>query len=171
VRRRIAWVTLVAVAVCAAATASAGATTLLRLDGIGPLKLGMTRSAATHTGWLSDEGKGCPLGGPPIPVTYQFTGSLAPRGIEGSAQFDHGKLTNLSFSKGVRTANGVQVGSLLTRMASAYRSDGFKVRSHYLDTFGGTFVDVSKGRRQVIGAFGTHRRVEAIALRAVPVCE
>ncbi len=47
--------------------------TLLRLDGNGPLKLGLDRAAAVCTGWLTHRSSGCPLGGTP-PVTYGLSG-------------------------------------------------------------------------------------------------
>ncbi|HEX6621927.1 MAG TPA: hypothetical protein VF024_19845, partial [Solirubrobacteraceae bacterium] len=90
----------------APATAAGGpATTVLRLDGIGPLHLGMTRAAALGTGWLAGRRPGCPLGGTP-PITYRFTGAKAPKGIKGSMEFVNGRLSTMSFTRGVRTTTG-----------------------------------------------------------------
>ena len=106
-------------------TASA-ATTVLRLDGVGPLKLGMKRSEALRTGWLSARGTGCELGGPPLPITYRLGGSSAPSGLRGVAEFRRHRLRNLSFTRGVRTARGVRVGrTTYRRMVKRYRGDGF----------------------------------------------
>src|SRR5512133_214839 len=76
-----------------ASAAGASSTAVLRIDGIGPLHLGMTRTAALATGWLGQRGSGCELGGRPFPITYRFTGRKAPHGIAGVAEFQHNKLT------------------------------------------------------------------------------
>jgi hypothetical protein len=166
------WVTLVAVAMCAASTASAGATTLLRLDGIGPLKLGMTRQAAVATGWLAHRGRGCPLGGTP-PITYRVDGARAPRVVKGDVEFSQGRLTTMAFTAGVRTAAGVQFGyTTPTRMAARYRAlRGFRVTSSYEEIFAGTFVSVSRGDTAVLGGFAAGSRITTLAIPAVPVCE
>lgn len=144
----------------------------LRLDGIGPLRLGMRSDAALRTGWLARRGRGCELGGPPIPVTYRLTGPRAPGGIDGFAEFRFGRLRNLSFRGGVRTALGVVPGSTTKRrMAGLYRSAGFAVRSQFVDTFAGTFVTVARGRRQVLGGFATRGIVRTIGIPYVPTCE
>src|SRR4051794_32653470 len=105
---------LAAATVCSAAlllilAVPAGAVTTLRLGGIGPLELGMKRSAALATGWLGNRGTGCELGGDPLPITYRFTGPSAPRGLVGTAEFRRHRLRNLAFSRGVRTGRGVRV--------------------------------------------------------------
>src|SRR3954468_1395801 len=88
-------------------------TTVVRLDGIGPLHLGMARSAALATGWLAERRPGCPLGGTP-PITYRLTGPKAPGAIRGSAEFENHRLRTLSFTRGVRTSTGVTVGRTTT---------------------------------------------------------
>jgi hypothetical protein len=87
--------------------ASATSTTVLRLDGMGPLHLGMTRSHGLATGWLAGRATGCELAGPPLPITYRFTGAKAPRGIVGVAHFDGNRLSVLFFARSVRTSTGV----------------------------------------------------------------
>jgi hypothetical protein len=155
-----------------ASGAGAGATTLLRLDGIGPLKLGMTQAAAVRTGWLGGRSTGCPLGGPPLPISYRFIGTRAPNGIRGTAEFTNGRLSNLAFTRGVHTATGVTVGSTpIANMVAGYRGAGLRASSRYDATFAGTFVTVRRGRRDVIGGFGEHRVVTLLALRVVQVCE
>ncbi|WP_354701960.1 hypothetical protein DSM112329_02305 [Paraconexibacter sp. AEG42_29] len=156
----------------AQARAAGSAPTVLRLDGIGPLKLGMSRAAAVKTGWLSGRGTGCPLGGTPLPVTYALDGKGAPAPISGTAQFDGGKLTILTFSKGVRTGNGTAPGrTTTTQMAARYRTAGFKVRAERSELFGGTFVQASRGDVPVIGGFARGKVVQELALPSVPVCE
>jgi hypothetical protein len=155
-----------------AGQAGAASTATLRLDGIGPLKLGMTRTAAVRTGWLSNRGTGCELGGPPLPITYRLKGSEAPKGVTGVAEFNGGKLTHLSFTKGVRTATGVVLGTTTTaQMVSRYRNAGYMAKAQYSGVFEGTFVDVKKGSRQVIGGFGTGKTVTTLAIPAVRVCD
>jgi hypothetical protein len=163
---------LAGAALWAPANAAGGpATTVLRLDGIGPLQLGMTRTAAVATGWLAGRSSGCPLGGTP-PITYRFTGAQAPKGITGSAEFADGRLTTLSFTRGVRTSTGVTVGRTTTvRMVARYRAAGFTAAARFDRTFQGTFVRVRRHGRDVVGGFGEGSVVTIVALPAVPVCE
>jgi hypothetical protein len=156
----------------ATAPATAASVTTLRLDGIGPLKLGMTRTAAVRTGWLSNRGTGCELAGPPLAITYRLDGAAAPAGLAGSAEFNGGKLTSLSFVKGVRTAAGVVVGTTTTaQMVSRYRAKGYRAKATFSPTFGATFVDVTKNGRHVIGGFATGKVVTDLAIPRIQVCE
>jgi hypothetical protein len=170
---------LAAAAAFAAATAlvpaapAGAATTRLRLDGIGPLRLGTTRTAAVATGWLANRRGGCPLESP-APIDYRFSGPNAPRGLHGSAEFRGGRLRGLSFTGGVRTATGVTVGRTTTaRMVARYRRAGFAASARFDSTFGGTFVRVRRrpGGVDVIGGFARRRTVTVLAIPAVPVCE
>lgn len=159
--------------------ARAAATTLLRLDGIGPLRLGMKRAVALRTGWLARRAPGCELGGPPLPITYQLTGARAPAGIVGTAEFNgtSGKLTSLSFRRGVRTATGVVAGqTTATGMVNRYRDAGFSARAQFVDVFAGTFVTVRRGGKQVIGGFArgrasARRPLAQLGIPFVPTCE
>jgi hypothetical protein len=172
-RRLIVRATALALAaVVAAPAASAGATTVLHLDGIGPLRLGMSRTDAVATGWLANRARGCELASP-RPITYRFTGRRAPSGLRGTAQFERGRLTSLSFTRGVRTAAGVRVRRTTTaRMVARYRALGFLASARFDPTFQGTFVRVRRRNgRQVLGAFAPGRRITSIAVPAVPVCE
>jgi hypothetical protein len=151
--------------------ASPASTTVLRLDGIGPLHLGMTRTAALATGWLAGRRAGCPLGGTP-PITYRFTGAKAPKQTKGSAEFADGRLTALSFTRGVRTSTGVTVGRTTTaRMVARYRAAGFTASARFVSTFQGTFVRVRRHGRDVVGGFGEGSVVTIVAIPTVPVCE
>lgn len=148
--------------------------TPLRLDGIGPLKLGMDRAAAVGTGWLADRSTGCPLGGPPLPVTYRFAGTRAPGGIDGTAEFSRNRLRVMSFRSGVRTATGVVPGrTAWATMVKRYRNAGYRVSARYVATFRGTFVSVKRkrGGRQVLGAFAPRRTIETLGVPYVPTCE
>ncbi len=170
-RKRFVFPALLGCLLFAPAT-SAGATTTLRLDGVGPLKLGMKATAARQTGWLADRRPGCELGGPPLPVTYRLTGRRAPGGIRGVAEFNRGRLTGLSFSRGVRTAAGVTVGvTTAARMVARYRAAGFSASARYDATFQGTFTNVRRGTRNVLGGFGEGAVVSFLAIPSVPVCE
>ena len=166
-------IALVGAALLAPASASrASSTAVLRLDGIGPLHLGMTRTAAVATGWLGQRGSGCELGGRPFPITYRFTGAKAPHGIAGVAEFRHDELTDLSFTRGVRTSTGVTVGRTTTkRMVTRYRQAGFGVSARFEEVFQGTFVTVKRGGDQVVGGFGEHGVVTIVAIPAIAVCE
>jgi hypothetical protein len=147
------------------------ATTVLRLDGIGPLQLGMTRTAALATGWLAGRRFGCPLGGTP-PITYRFTGPKAPRAIMGSVEFANNRLSTMSFTRGVRTSTGVTVGrTTAARMVARYRAAGFTASARFESTFQGTFVRVRRHGRDVVGGFADSSAVTIVAIPAVSVCE
>jgi hypothetical protein len=151
--------------------ASPASTTVLRLDGIGPLHLGMTRTAALATGWLASRSPGCPLGGTP-PITYRLTGAKAPRAIKGSVEFADNRLSTMSFTAGVRTSTGVTVGrTTAARMVARYRAAGFTASASFVSTFQGTFVRVRRHGRDVVGGFGAGSVVTLVAIPAVPVCE
>jgi hypothetical protein len=154
-----------------ATEAGAASTTVVRLDGVGPLHLGMTRSAALATGWLAERRPGCPLGGRP-PITYRLTGPQAPRTIRGSAEFENHRLSTLSFTRGVRTSTGVTVGrTTAARMVARYRTAGFTASARFESTFQGTFVRVRRHGRDVVGGFADASVVTIIAIPAVSVCE
>lgn len=163
---------LTGAALWAPATAAGGpATTVVRLDGIGPLHLGMTRSAAVATGWLAGRNSGCPLSGRP-PITYRFDGAKAPRALEGSVEFADDRLTEMSFTGGVRTSTGVTVGrTTAARMVARYRAAGFAASARVDSTFGGTFVRVRRHGHDVVGAFADADAVTIVAIPAVSVCE
>ena len=169
-RRRTSGLVVVLLCLLGPASTAGAATTLLRLDGIGPLKLGMTRAAAVKTGWLADRAPGCELASP-RPITYLFTGPKAPGNLRGSAQFDRGRLSVVSFSRGVRTRVGVRIGAPTARMVSKYRAAGFAASSMFSPVFAGTFVSVKRGGRQVLGAFAKGGHVKNLAVPAVQVCE
>jgi hypothetical protein len=155
-----------------AAPAVGAAPVTLRLNGIGPLKLGMTRAAAVSTGWLAHRGTGCELGGKPFPVTYRLSGAKAPNGVSGTAQFVQGRLQVLSFSKGARTRAGVAVGQTTTgRMVNAYRQAGFSASARFDPVFGGTFVTVKRHARNVIMGFAQHGVVISLGIPFIPVCD
>ena len=171
-RKRFAFSVLLGCLLFAPATSAGATPTTLRLDGIGPLKLGMRVTAARQTGWLADRRTGCPLGGPPLPVTYRLIGRRAPDGIRGIAEFNRGRLTGLSFTRGVRTAAGVTVGvTSSARMVARYRAAGFGASARYEGTFQGTFTNVRRGTRNVLGGFGEGAIVSLLAIPSVPVCE
>lgn len=163
---------LVGAALWTPATAAGGpATTVLRLDGIGPLHLGMTRTAAVATGWLAGRSPGSPLSGTP-PITYRFTGAKAPRAIKGTAEFAGNRLTALSFTRGVRTSTGVTVGrTTAARMVARYRAAGFTASARFESTFQGTFVRVRRHGHDVVGGFADAGAVTIVAVPTVSVCE
>jgi hypothetical protein len=164
--------TLVALFALVVPAAASTKPALLRLDGLGPLKLGMTPTAALNTGWLAHKGTGCPLGGPPVPVTYRVNGRKAPAGISGNVEFANGKLADMSFSSGVRTATGVVVGkSTVGQMLSSYRHAGFAAASRFDATFGGTFVTVKRHGKAVLQGFAPKKTIQTLAIPAIQGCE
>lgn len=163
-------VAVVAGAIGVPTAASAAQPTTLRLDGVGPLRLGMTRASAVRTGWLSHRSSGCEVASP-VPVTYRLDGAKAPKALNGSAEFSRGRLRTLTFGGGVRTTVGVRVGSTSADLLSRYRAAGFTATSRYEELFEATFLTVKRERRQVLGALSTNGRVTQLALPAVLVCE
>jgi hypothetical protein len=154
------------------AGATASASTLLRLDGIGPLKLGMTRTAAVGTGWLAHRGRGCELGGPPIPITYRLAGRRAPSGLAGSVQFDRGRLRNVTVTAGARTAVGVRVGrTTAVGMGRLYHRAGFAAHVHADSVFQTTFVDVTRAGRFAIQGATTGPKVTVLGVPTLELCE
>ncbi|MCW2783457.1 MAG: hypothetical protein JWR35_3908 [Marmoricola sp.] len=163
---------LLALALALGVTAPAQGATLVRLNGVGPLKLGMSRMAALDTGWLSNKKPGCELAGPPRPVDYDLAGSQAPDGLEGGIEFTGGKATNMAFTAGVRTSAGVVPGKTTwAGMVRRYRDAGAHASARYIDTFGGTFVTVKLDGTQVMGGFADKKIVTVIGIPFVPVCE
>jgi hypothetical protein len=178
VKLRTGVVAITIVLLVAAAGAARSRQALLALNGVGPLRLGMSKVAAVGTGWLAQPHSGCPLGGKPYPVTYQLSGSRAPKGIAGVATFDRGKLTDLSFTAGVRTAAGVQPGTTTVNgMKAAYGKPPFHATSNYEDTFGATFVFVFKanGSEPVISGTATGKGgakvIGQLGIPDVPTCD
>jgi hypothetical protein len=152
-------------------TASA-ATTVLRLDGVGPLKLGMKRSEALATGWLSARGTGCELGGPPLPITYRLGGPGAPSGLRGVAEFRRHRLRNLSFTRGVRTARGVSVGRTThRRMVARYRKRWLQRVGRVRRCLSRNVRDRPARRARRARRFANGRVVSALAVPSVPACE
>jgi hypothetical protein len=151
----------------------------VRLDGIGPLRLGMRLRAALATRWIAQRGRGCELAGPPLPITYQLSGPSAPAGVRAIATFDGSskKLTSLAFMRGVRTATGVVVGrTTATGMANSYRAAGFAARASFDSVFGGTFATVRRSGHIVIMGFArgrpsARRAISILGIPFVPVCE
>ena len=162
---------VLAVASCVLATSAMGAETTMTLNSMGPLKLGMKRSAALKTDWLSNRGNGCELGGTPYPIDYRTAGASAPKGLKAFVEFTSDRLTSISATAGVRTPVGVRIGTTVTNMVTRYRAAGYGATQAYSDVFGGTFVRVTKRGKQVLGAFALKRKVTTLAIPSVPVCE
>lgn len=162
-------VALTAVVLTATAAGSA-ATPLMRLRGIGPVQLGMTRPAAVSTGWLAHKTLGCELASP-RPVVFQFDGPKAPAGLKGSASFVGGKLVNISFRSGVHTRLGIRPGvSTVGAMIRAYRRGGFRVTNVFDSTFQARFITATRGGRS-IGAVASGAVIDTIAVPRIEVCE
>jgi hypothetical protein len=154
------------------ATAAGGpSTTVVRLDGIGPLHLGMTRTAALATGGWRSAAPGARWGArrrsPTASRARRRLGrSGAPRSSTG------GRLSTLSFTRGVRTSTGVTVArTTAARMVARYRAAGFTASARYESTFQGTFVRVRRHGRDVVGGFADGSVVTIVAIPAVAVCE
>ena len=153
-------------------TVTVGGSSELRLDGVGPLDLGMNVTTALNTGWLAGRASGCDLGGN-APVTYRLAGPRAPSGLLGTIEFADGRLDDMWFTAGVHTALGTTTGRTTdAQMVSEYVSAGYDASATYDPVFG-TFVAVKSRGRLALEALSTgHARVVTIlAIPSVPVCD
>ena len=153
-------------------TSPATASTILDLDGLGPVKLGMDENAVISTGWIGDKSDGCELASPP-PSTYTFSGDSAPAGVTGTLTFTDGALESIVVTRGAQTALGIAPRRSTARtMVRRYRAAGFRVRSQYVRTFGGTFVTVRQGTRPVLAGFARRGKpLSYLGIPFLPVCE
>lgn len=147
--------------------------TTIRLDGIGPLRLGMTRRAATATGWLRSSSETCNDRAGALPQVMRADGPRAAPAVNLSAYFRsgaNGKLTHLMFSGGARTELGIRPGvSTAAQMIARYRRAGFAVRSSYSRDYGGTFVEARRHGKLVMtglapGRVGARRALTIVAI-------
>lgn len=128
-------------------TTAAGATTTtavvptLGLDGIGALRLGMSRAAAEETKMLGPVGPGCELSG--------TTGADLLPPLEGSVDFGpDGKLESINLRAGATTAEGVAPTATLDQVRQTYDGrNGFILTRDdgTAEVFGIFLVEVSKG--------------------------
>lgn len=160
--------------VAALAAPAVAAPPRLRLDGIGPLKLGMTRSAALATGWLSNPMPGCELQSP-RPVGYDLAGPSAPAGLKGGVSFVSGKLVTVAVDKGAATITGVRPGvTTAAKMVSAYKKAGYKVTSLFDPTFQARFITATRGGKSIVGiasGASTSKVVSSLSVPFADVCE
>jgi hypothetical protein len=155
-----------------AAANGSGSGQVLRLNGIGPLHLGMTQAEAVATGWLAKPTTGCELAGTPLPVVYNLTGPKAPAGIKGIVEFNRGTLRVFAFSAGVKTTFGIAIpGSTANELVNRARAAGLSATSTYDKVFDGRFVTVKQNGKQVLGAFAPKSAIATIAVPYVPLCE
>lgn len=163
-----------AIMVAAAAVPASAATPRLRLDGIGPLTLGMTTSQAVATGWLATPQPGCELESP-RPVGYSLRGSSAPAGLRGSVIFRSGRLSEVIVDKGARTITGVRPGVTTARaMIVAYRRAGYWVTSVYEPVFQTRFITARRGGKTIVGiapGISTAKVVGSLGVPGITACE
>lgn len=165
---------LTGAAACTAGGATPGAT--IRTDGVGPLKLGMTRAAAVRTGWLSDRTTGCELAGKPYPLVYRLDGRGAPKAVEGTATFANGRLTLFTFTAGVRTANGTTPGVTdLAQAKARYSRAPYSAQTTTSQLDGTRFLRVRKRGRDAFEMFTKtadgRGPISLIGLPYVPICD
>ncbi len=145
----------------------------LRLDGIGSLRLGMTRSAAYATGVLRSSSQIC-LDRKSPPVAYVSDGPRATPGVKVTAYFPSGRnsrLTHLIASSGATTELGIRPGvSTAAQMIARYRRAGYAVKTQWIDDLGLTLVNVSRrGRPVIAGMVNTRLSARRAPLMAVAV--
>lgn len=159
----------------AAAARRAPSNTTLRLDGIGALRLGMTRNTAYKTGLIRTHSETCLDRKKPLPISYGSDGPKAAPGSRFTAYFKggrNGRLTHILATAGVRTELGIRPGvSTVSQLTKAYRRAGFTIRTRTRRDFAGvTFVDVLSRRSVVMTALvnGSARSKTPLAGIAIP---
>ena len=114
---------------------------VLGIDGIGALRLGMSRAAAEETGMLGPVGASCELSG--------TTGADLLPPLEGSVDFDaDGRLQSVDLRGGSTTAEGVAPTATLAQVRQAYDGrNGFEVERDESteEVFGIVLVTATKG--------------------------
>ena len=106
---------------------------LLAGDGLGPLRLGMSRSDALDSGWLGEPQETCSdmIGGGAAPgeYAYMLDGPQAPEGLSGSVEISDDEITTIGVSKSVAMPNGVTFDSAwdATRAMETLQSAGYRV--------------------------------------------
>lgn len=153
--------------------------TTIRFDGIGPLRLGMTRSKAYATGTIRTAAETCFDSPAPRPVNYSSDGPRNAAGARFQAIFRggrNGRLTHLLFVSGVRTELGIRPGvSTAAQMAAAYRRAGYTVSTTFDSSYNSTFVAVRRGRRALMTGMATgrlraHKPLHSIGIPGNFVC-
>jgi hypothetical protein len=87
-------------------------------------------------------------------------------------QFQNGRLTSISATRGVHTAAGVVVGKTThAQMVRDYGGPPFSASSMFNATLGGTFTTVKRRGKTVLQGFGAHAKVTLLAIPAVQVCD
>lgn len=159
----------------AAAARRAPSNTTLRFDGIGAIRLGMTRNAAYKTGLIRSHADTCLDGKKPLPVSYGSDGPKAAPGSRFTSYFRggrNGRLMHIFVTAGVRTELGIRPGvSTASEMMRVYRRAGYTVRARTRPDFAGvTFVDVLRRGRVVMTAVtnGTARAKTPLLGIAIP---
>jgi hypothetical protein len=165
-----------------ATTADAGAAargrgsflTTIRFDGIGPLRIGMTRDEVRATGWFRSTSTSytCFTNPLPLPTFASPDGPRAAPGATLTAYFrgGDGTLTHIMFANGARTALGIRPGlSTGLQMVAAYRRAGFTVRTSFHSEYNGTFVDVVRRGRVVMTGLAPRRLGDRIPLMTVAI--
>ena len=126
----------------AAPSTTAAAASVIREDGIGKLRLGMTVAQAKATGEIGAVGPGCELGGP---------GELAADLLSGTAKgivtFSEDVIVGFMVRSGAKTAAGIGAGSTLAQIQQAY-AKGYEIKTDdsYQEQFGFTLVSVYRGK-------------------------
>ena len=128
--------------------------TTLRLDGIGPLRLGMSRNSAYAFGLLRSSTETCLGAKPPLPVSYASDGPRATPGVRFTAYFTggrNGKLTHVMVYDGARTELGIRPGvSTAAQMIARYKRAGYTVKTEWRGDLGATFVNVTRRGKPVM---------------------
>lgn len=162
-------------AVAAARRIRPNAPTTIRLDGIGPVRVGMKLRAVEATGWIRSTAETCFGGSVPLPTVSHSDGPRAAPGVSFGAYFRgrgaNSTLTNIMFASGARTELGIRPGvSTAAQMVARYRRAGFTVRTTYLREYGGTFVDVVRRGKVVMTGFAQGRLGDrrALGVLAIP---
>lgn len=145
----------------------------LGLDGIGPLKIGMSESAAENTGWLSDrQVPWCPFASETDP-SYQLEGPEAPAELDGLVIFMEGSLNQIVVRAGAATGEGIGIGtSTLDDLTEAYGTRGYQVDSYSRFEDYDDFATVNRGdETHLMAALGSGGEISLLGVPHLSVCD
>jgi hypothetical protein len=116
---------------------------VLRTDGLGPLRLGMTAADAEKTGLIGSVGPGCELGG------TEAAKLQAP--LVGTVNFSEGKLESIDLRAGASTEEDVAPTATVEEITEAYDGEnGFTLKriDETEEQYGFFMLEASKGGKK-----------------------
>lgn len=150
----------------------AAAVPLLRLDGIGPLMLGMSEADAEATGWLSNRSAPwCPFAGTEDP-TWDLAGPSAPAGVDGYLIFREGEIDQVVIRSGTTTDEGIGAGASFGDLSDTYGGLGYEVDSYARFESFDDFATVEQADEpRLMTTLNSDGSIEWIGVPYISVCD